>query len=63
MIVRSGEIHDEHDRARLGVGLAADALGIDCDMRLTTQWLVKADERDRKAFIDLAREAAQKGAL
>lgn len=63
MIVKASEIHDDPGRARLGVGLAAEALGIACDMRLTTQWLVKTDERDRKAFIALAREAAEKGAL
>lgn len=61
MIVRPGEIHENHDRARLGVGLAAEALGVQCDLRLMTQWLVKIDPKDGKAFLELARECAEKG--
>lgn len=58
MIVRASEIHDDPGRARLGVGLAAEALGVECDLRLTTQWLVKIDPKDGPAFVELAREEA-----
>lgn len=61
MIVRPSEVHADHDKARLGVGLAAEALGVECDLRLMTQWLVKADAKDREAFLELARECAEKG--
>ena len=59
MIVRPFEIHENHDKARLGVGLAAEALGVECDLRLTTQWLVKIEAKDGKAFIELAKECAR----
>lgn len=61
MIVRPTDVHENSDRARLGVGLAAEALGIRCDLRLMTQWLVKIDPKDGKAFLELARECAKEG--
>jgi len=61
MIIRPSEVHENHDKARLGVGLAAEALGVECDLRLMTQWLVKADAKDRGAFLELARECAESG--
>ena len=61
MIIRPSEVHVDHDKARLGVGLAAEALGVECGLKLQTQWLVKIDEKDREAFLELARECAEKG--
>ena len=61
MIVRPSDIHDDAARARLGVGLAAKALGVECNLRLMTQWLVKMDNRDREAFLEIARECAERG--
>ena len=61
MIVRPSEVHDDPSRARLGVGLAAEALGVECDMRLQTQWRVQIDEMDRGAFLEIARECAEDG--
>ena len=59
MIIRPSEVHDDPERARLGVGLAAEALGIECNMKLQSQWLVKIDGNERQAFIELARECAR----
>jgi len=61
MIVQPGEVHENHDRARLGVGLAAEALGIKCDLRLMSMWRVEIDGNEREAFLELAREEARKG--
>jgi hypothetical protein len=35
-------------------GLAAEALGIECNLMLTTQWLVRIDRNEREAFLELA---------
>lgn len=61
MIIRASEVHVDADRARLGVGLAAEALGVECDLRLSTQWIVKIDGNEREVFLELARECAEKG--
>jgi hypothetical protein len=61
MIIRPTDICDDSARARLGVGLAAEAQGVECDLRLTVLWRVNVGDRDRKAFIDLARECAETG--
>jgi len=60
MVIYPGEVHDNHDRARLGVGLAAEALGIKCDLRLMSMWRVEIDGNEREAFLELAREEAAK---
>jgi hypothetical protein len=36
MIVRPWDVHADPERARLGVGLAAEALGIECKLELQT---------------------------
>jgi hypothetical protein len=59
MVIRPGEVHENPERARLGVGLAAETLGVKCSLTLQTMWLVQLAESDRKAFIDLARECAE----
>ena len=45
-------------RARLGVGLAAEAMGIKCDLRLQSMWRAEVDGNEREAFLELARECA-----
>jgi hypothetical protein len=61
MIIRPSEVHDDLARARLGVGLAAEALGVECNLNLTSQWLVKIDGNERAAFLELARECVERG--
>jgi len=58
MIIRSTEIHEDFDKARLGAGLAAEALGIMCNLTLQTMWRVDIDGNEREAFLELARECA-----
>ena len=61
MIVRPWDVHADPERARLGVGLAAEALGVECDLRLSSQWLVNIDGNERTAFLELAKEEAERG--
>jgi hypothetical protein len=58
MLIKPSDVHVDPEKARLGVGLTAKALGIECDLRLSSQWLVKIDGNERAAFLELAREAA-----
>jgi hypothetical protein len=58
MIIRPGDVHENFDRAKLGVGLAAEALGIKCNLQLMTMWKVDVDGNDAKTFIEFAREFA-----
>ncbi len=58
MVIRSTDICEDSGRARLGVGLAAKALGVECNMDLLTLWRVNISDGDRQAFIDIARECA-----
>jgi len=60
MIIRPSEVHEDPARARLGVGLAAKALGIECNLTLMLQWLVKIDGNEREVFLELAREEANR---
>jgi len=59
MIIRPSDVHENHDKARLGVMQAAKILGIECNCNLQMQWLVKIDGNDLSAFLELAREAAE----
>ncbi len=62
MIIRPAEVHENSDKARLGVGLACEALDLKCDMRLQTMWVVTGiDGNDVKTFIEMARECAETG--
>ena len=61
MIIRPSEVDDDAVKARLGVGLACEALGVECDLRLSSQWMVKIDGNERAAFIELAKEEANRG--
>ena len=58
MIIRPGDVHENFDKAGLGTGLAAEALGIECDLRLMTMWKVDVDGNDAKTFLEFAREFA-----
>jgi hypothetical protein len=59
MIVRAFDVHQDIEKARLGVGLAAEALGIKCNMALQTMWKVDVDgPSDLAAFLEIAREYA-----
>jgi hypothetical protein len=56
VIIRPSEVHDDWGLAKVGVGLAARALGIECNLTLASQWLVKIDGNERAAFLELAQE-------
>lgn len=61
MIIRPGEVHANYHKARLGVGLAAKVLGVECNLQLMTMWRVEIGAADGQAFLELARECAEKG--
>jgi len=61
MFIRPTDVHEDAAKARLGVGLAAEALGIECNMKLSSQWLVKIDGNELASFLELAREEANRG--
>ena len=58
VIIYTTDVHRDAGKARLGVMAAADALGVKCDLRLSSAWLIFIDRRDRPAFLELAREEA-----
>jgi len=58
MIIRPTEVHENWDKALMGVLQTAKDLGIECNCKLSSQWLVKIDGNERETFLALAREAA-----
>ena len=58
MIIRPQDVHENFDRAKLGVGLAAEALDIKCNLQLTTMWKIEVEAKDAKTFLEFAREFA-----
>ena len=60
MIIRPSEVHDDWGLAKVSVGLAAKALDIECNLTLSSQWLIKIDGNERETFLELAREEAAK---
>jgi len=58
MIIRPSEVHENWDKALMGVLQTAKDLGIECNCKLHSQWLVKIDGNERETFLELAREAA-----
>lgn len=61
MIIRSFNVDVDQEKARLGVMLAAEALGIKCDCRLQTMWRVDIDGGDFATFLEFARDCADRG--
>lgn len=59
IIIYPSDVHRDTGKAKLGVMAAADALGIKCDLRLSSAWLIFIDRDDRAAFVVLAREEAE----
>ncbi len=41
MIIRAQDVCEDFGKAKLGVGLAAQALGLECNLTLMTMWVVK----------------------
>ena len=60
MVIRPTDVHDDYIVALAGVTAAAKALGIECNCKLTSQWLVKIDGNERASFLELAREEGLK---
>lgn len=58
VIIFSTDVHRDVGKAKLGVVVAADALGVKCDCRLSSAWVIWIDPGDRAAFLALAREEA-----
>ena len=58
VLIYSTDVHRDAGKAKLGVTAAADALGVKCDLRLSSVWLISIDRDDRAAFVALAREEA-----
>ncbi len=58
VIIYSTDVHRDMGRAKLGVAAAADALGVKCDLRLSSAWMIYIERRDRATFLELAREEA-----
>jgi len=59
VIIYPTDVHRDTGKAKLGVAAAADALGVKCDLRLSSVWLILIDRDDRAAFVALAREEAE----
>ena len=59
MIIKAQDVCEDFGKAKLGVGLAAQALGLECNLTLMTMWVVKElDPGDLKSFLEFAREFA-----
>lgn len=58
IIIYSTDVHHNIGRAKLGVAAAADALGVECDLRLSSAWIIFIGHRDRATFLEFAREEA-----
>jgi len=59
IIIYSTDVHRDAGKAKLGVMAAADALGVKCDLRLSSAWMIWIDVSDRAAFVALAQEEAE----
>ena len=56
MIIRPADVHADYMVALIGVTTAAKLLGIECNCKLSSQWLVKIGGNERASFLELARE-------
>ncbi len=60
IIVFLTDVHRDAGKAKLGVMVVADALGVKRDFYPTRQaWLISINRSDQTAFLDLAREEAE----
>jgi len=60
MIICSTEVHPDAGKARLGVDLAADALGIRVNTKTPSMWHIDCKLADLETFLELAREEARR---
>jgi len=58
VIIYSTDVHWDAGKAKLGVAAAAEALDVECDLRLSSAWIIYIEPDDRAAFLELAREEA-----
>lgn len=59
VMIYSTDVHRDAGLAKLGVIAAAEALGVECDTRLSSAWRIHIDTRDLSTFLELAREEAK----
>lgn len=60
MVIRPTDVHDDYMVAFAGVTQAAKLLEVECNCTLQSTWLVKIEDKDRAAFLSLAREEGLK---
>lgn len=58
IIIYSTDVHYNAGRAKLSVAAVADALGVKCDLRLSSAWIIFIEHKDRATFLEFAREEA-----
>lgn len=56
IIIYLTDVCQDVGKAKLAVMEAAVALGVKCDCRLSSAWLVWIDKSDRTTFLELAKE-------
>lgn len=60
IIIYPSDVHRDAGKAKLGVWAAAEALGVKCDCRLSSAWMIWIEPSDRATFLDFAREEAER---
>jgi len=53
------DVHRDTGKAKLGVMAAAEALGVKCDVRLSSALIIYIEQSDRATFLEFAREEAE----
>jgi len=53
------DVHRDLGKAKLGVVIAAQALGVKYDIRLSSVWFIFIEREDRMTFLEFAREEAE----
>ena len=59
MIIKPADVHDDIGKARLGVGLACEALDIQCNLRRTRCGTCRSTATNSYPSLELARECAE----